>query len=62
LPAIDYFPMPEELRSRYQYFTLADMTRLQAAGYAQQPDRFREYVAGYVRDYLDPGCRYLTEL
>jgi len=61
-PVIDYFPMPEELQGRYQYFTQADMTKLQAAGYPQQPDRFKEYVARYVRDYLAPGCRHLTEL
>jgi len=61
-PVIEYFPMPEELQGRYQYFTKADMQRLHAAGYAEQPDRFREFVARYVRDYLVPGGRHLTEL
>jgi ADP-L-glycero-D-manno-heptose 6-epimerase len=54
--------MPEELQGRYQYFTKADMQRLHAAGFPEQPDRFREFVARYVRDYLAPGCRHLTEL
>ncbi len=60
-PVIEYFPMPEELQGRYQYYTQADMARLRAAGYPAQPDRFQEYVARYVRDYLAPGYRYLTE-
>jgi len=61
-PAIEYFPMPGELQARYQYFTQADMTRLRASGYAEQKDRFKEFVARYVREYLAPGCRYLQEV
>jgi len=61
-PVIEYFPMPEELRGRYQYFTRADMRRLQQAGYTPEPDRFREFVARYVRDYLVPGCRYYAQV
>ena len=60
-PAIEYFPMPEELRGRYQYFTCADMSRLQQAGYAPAPDRFQEFVARYVSDYLVPGCKYYSQ-
>jgi ADP-L-glycero-D-manno-heptose 6-epimerase len=61
-PVIEYFPMPEELRGRYQYFTRADMGRLQQAGYTPGPDRFHEFVARYVRDYLVPGCRYYSQV
>ena len=61
-PVIEYFPMPEELRGRYQYFTQADMNRLQQAGYTSGPDRFQEFVARYVRDYLVPGCRYYAQI
>jgi ADP-L-glycero-D-manno-heptose 6-epimerase len=61
-PAIEYFPMPEELRGRYQFFTQADMSRLQQAGYTPGPDRFREFVARYVRDYLVPGCRHYAQV
>jgi len=61
-PVIHYFPMPEELRDRYQYFTRADMTRLRKAGYPEQPDRFKDYVAGYVKKYLVPGNRHITEV
>jgi len=61
-PVIEYFPMPEELRERYQYFTCADMHRLQQAGHTPGPDRFQEFVARYVRDYLVPGCKYYTQV
>ena len=61
-PVIRYFPMPEELRERYQYFTRADMTRLKKAGYKEQEDRFKEYAAVYVKKYLVPGNLNLTEV
>ncbi len=54
---IEYFAMPEEIRDRYQYFTAADMSRLISAGLTPFPDRFREHVAAYVRDFLLPGYR-----
>ncbi len=61
-PVIEYFPMPEDLRERYQYYTCAEMTRLQQAGYPQQEDRFRQYVARYVRDYIKPGYLHMAEV
>ena len=61
-PLIEYFPMPEELRNRYQYFTLADMSRLRSFNYPEHVDRFKEYTARYVSKYLLPGYRYLTEV
>jgi len=61
-PVIRYFPMPEELRERYQYFTLADMTRLKKAGYKEPEDRFKKYVTAYVKKYLVPGILNLTEV
>ena len=50
------------LQNRYQYFTCADMSRLQQAGYTSAPDRFQEFVARYVRDYLVPGCKYYSQV
>ena len=49
---IRYVDMPEALRAHYQYFTEADMSRLQAAGY---PGTFRPVAEGvehYVNTYL----------
>lgn len=61
-PAVEYFPMPDEIRSRYQYFTQADMTRLRKAGFPEQQDKFKENIARYVKYYLLPGYRYLTSV
>jgi ADP-L-glycero-D-manno-heptose 6-epimerase len=52
---IEYFPMPEEIRNRYQYYTVAEMSRLAAAGYKVPADRLEQQVAEYVGDYLVPG-------
>ncbi|MCC6475788.1 ADP-glyceromanno-heptose 6-epimerase [bacterium] len=59
---IEYFPMPEDLRGRYQYETRADMTKLLAAGLPQFPDRFAEYVQSYVKDYMHAGMKYLADV
>jgi ADP-L-glycero-D-manno-heptose 6-epimerase len=32
-PRIRFIDMPEELRPRYQYYTVADLRKLRAAGY-----------------------------
>lgn len=46
---VRYIPFPEELKSRYQSFTQADITALREAGYSRP---FRDVRAG-VKDYLD---------
>ena len=47
--AIRYIPFPDELRSRYQSFTEADITALRRAGYSRP---FRDVRVG-IKDYLD---------
>jgi len=47
--AIRYIPFPDELRSRYQSFTEADITALRGAGYSRP---FRDVRVG-IKDYLD---------
>jgi len=47
--AIRYIPFPEELKSRYQSFTEADITALRAAGYSKP---FRDVRSG-IKEYLD---------
>ncbi|MCD6460697.1 ADP-glyceromanno-heptose 6-epimerase [bacterium] len=59
---IEYFPMPEDIRDRYQYHTKADMGKLRSAGYPEQDDRFAEYVKKYVRSYLLSGNKYYVEV
>ena len=46
---VRYIPFPEELKSRYQSFTEADITALRKVGYSRP---FRDVSAG-VKDYLD---------
>jgi ADP-L-glycero-D-manno-heptose 6-epimerase len=48
-PSIEYFPMPDDLRGRYQYFTQAAMAKTAAAGIRFQPTPLEEAVADYVR-------------
>ncbi len=61
-PKIEYFPMPEDLRDRYQYHTKADMSRLNNAGYTSKKDRFKEYAQRYVTNYLAPGLLRYTQV
>jgi ADP-L-glycero-D-manno-heptose 6-epimerase len=58
LPRIDYVPMPEVLRPRYQYFTEARMDRLRAAGYNQPFQSIEDGVGDYVRRFLSQSDPY----
>ena len=57
--AVDYIPMPEAIRGKYQYFTEAQMDRLHAAGYTKPFMTLEEGVADYVKGYLSQPDRYL---
>ncbi len=54
VPDIEYVPMPDDLRGKYQYFTEARMDRLRAAGFDHPPTELEDGVASYVR-WLDAG-------
>ena len=54
-PRIEYIPMPEELRAKYQYFTQADIAKLRGAGYARPITPLADAVADYIGQYLVPG-------
>jgi len=47
-PRIEYVPMPEDLRGRYQYFTEATMRKLADAGIRYRPTPMEDAVARYV--------------
>jgi ADP-L-glycero-D-manno-heptose 6-epimerase len=49
---IQYIEMPNSLRSQYQYFTEAPMTKLQRAGYTRPMSSLEEGVSDYIRNYL----------
>ncbi len=57
-PKIEYHDMPEGLRSQYQYFTEADMSRLRAAGYNAPMTSLEDGVGDYVRGYLSKTDPY----
>ncbi|MDQ6944264.1 MAG: ADP-glyceromanno-heptose 6-epimerase [Candidatus Eremiobacteraeota bacterium] len=54
-PRIEYVEMPEVLRGKYQYRTVATIDRLRTAGYAQPIARLEDAVSDYVRNYLGTG-------
>jgi ADP-L-glycero-D-manno-heptose 6-epimerase len=57
LPArIEYVDMPEELRGKYQYRTVADVSKLRAAGWEQPATPLERAVDDYVRNYLVTGA------
>lgn len=51
-PDIVYFPMPEDLRAQYQYFTQADTRKLRAAGFARPMLSLEAGVRQYVEFLL----------
>jgi ADP-L-glycero-D-manno-heptose 6-epimerase len=59
-PVIEYIPMPEELRGKYQYFTQADLQHLREVGCNHICMSLNESVADYVKNYLIPQ-RYLGD-
>ena len=52
---IRFIDMPEDIREKYQYFTEADMQKLQAAGYSHPFYTLEEGINDYVRNYLITG-------
>lgn len=54
-PNIEFIDMPEEMRSRYQYFTCAPIQRLRDAGFEDHIGTLEESVIDYVKNYLAPG-------
>jgi ADP-L-glycero-D-manno-heptose 6-epimerase len=56
-PEIEYIPMPESLRDKYQYHTCADTAKLRAAGCSHRCVTLEEAVSDYVLNYLNTGER-----
>ena len=57
-PRIEFIDMPTALRDKYQYFTEANVARLQAAGYDTPFTTLEDGVCDYVRTYLTQPDRY----
>ncbi len=54
---ISFIPTPEDIRDKYQYYTQANMQKLQQAGYSKPFYSLEEGVEDYVKNYLQ-GKRY----
>lgn len=57
-PDIEYVDMPEGLAAQYQYYTEADMHKLQAAGYKKPLTSLEKGVRKYVQEFLLKGDGY----
>ena len=49
---IEYIDTPLDIRDKYQYFTEADMSKLQKAGYKEEFYTLEEGVKTYVKNFL----------
>jgi ADP-L-glycero-D-manno-heptose 6-epimerase len=52
---IEYIPIPEDIREKYQYFTEANMEKLRSIGYTKDFMSVEDAVGDYVQNYLLPG-------
>ena len=52
---VEFVDMPVHLRDRYQYHTVADLSRISAAGYTAETTPLDAAVADYIQNYLIPG-------
>ncbi len=58
-PNIEYIEMPDSIRSQYQYFTEADISKLRKAGYNKKTASLEDAIKDYVQNYLQKNG-YLT--
>jgi ADP-L-glycero-D-manno-heptose 6-epimerase len=57
-PVINYTPMPENLQQKYQYYTCADITKLQEAGFSDTLTSIEAGIKEYVQHYLSSENPY----
>ncbi len=55
---IEFIDIPADIRDKYQYFTEANMQKLQEAGYKRAFYTLEEGVTDYVQHYLAPNCYF----
>jgi ADP-L-glycero-D-manno-heptose 6-epimerase len=58
-PAIEFIDTPADIRDKYQYFTEADMTKLERTGYTRPFTTLEAGVADYIGGYLSKGQAHL---
>lgn len=52
-PNISFVDTPEDIRDKYQYYTQANMAKLQGIGYTEPFTTLEDGVEEYVREYLE---------
>ncbi len=57
-PEIEFIDMPENLKSKYQYFTEANISKIRTAGYTDELYSLEEGIKDYVINYLIPEKTY----
>jgi ADP-L-glycero-D-manno-heptose 6-epimerase len=57
-PKIDFIPMPESIRDKYQYHTQADLSKIRSIGYAAPIRSLEAGIEDYI-SYLESGCKTL---
>jgi ADP-L-glycero-D-manno-heptose 6-epimerase len=57
-PSVHFVDTPADIRDKYQYFTEANMGKMQDAGYSRSIHSLEEGVTDYVRNYLMPGSYF----
>lgn len=55
---ISFIPTPEDIRDKYQYFTEADMSKLNGIGYDKAFHSLEEGIDDYVKEHLLPNKYY----
>ena len=50
--------MPNSLKSKYQYYTEADVSKLRAAGYTKEFTSLEDGIKLYVDNYLSKDDQY----
>lgn len=58
-PKLRFIDTPIEIRDKYQYFTQAEMSKLQAAGYDKPFTSLEDGVRDYVRTHLQAEDQYV---
>ncbi len=58
-PEIEFIEMPIEIRKNYQYFTQADITKLEKLSDSFKSRTLEDGIKDYVQNYLLPDDRYL---
>ena len=55
---ISFIDIPKDIRSRYQYFTEANISKLQSIGFDQEFTNLEKGVEDYVKKYLQEQKYY----